>query len=217
MNAGGKITVAKAPLPPTYLEAKQALAKCVKVDECASWADKALALASYGKQAGDKALENMAQKILDRAIQRGGELLLEVEASKGGRPSKTKVGGGPSSMTRKALAEEAGISERQAKDMVRVARVPFEQFESLVESDDPATVTELAELGTKKREKEPRNPLLDPHLDWRYAIKKLVAVPSCGLDAMAAFMRSGNEENLEECKLALANLKAWQKALEKVM
>jgi hypothetical protein len=37
-------------------------------------------------------------------------------------------------------AKEAGLSPRQAKQMLRVARVPKPQFEGMVESDKPATV-----------------------------------------------------------------------------
>jgi hypothetical protein len=35
--------------------------------------------------------------------------------------------------------------------MINVARVPTEQFEKLVERDKPATISQLAQLGTKSR------------------------------------------------------------------
>ena len=50
--------VAKARLPKSYREAKAALAKCESVDECAEWADKAAAIASYARQADDLELAN---------------------------------------------------------------------------------------------------------------------------------------------------------------
>jgi hypothetical protein len=115
MNAAGKITVAKAPLPATYVEARKALAKCARVDECVKWADKAMASASYGRQMGDAAFQANAQKILDRAIRRGGELLENEKAAKGGnrgggRPPKVGNQRGVASplVSRKALAEVAG-------------------------------------------------------------------------------------------------------------
>jgi hypothetical protein len=101
-------------LPVNYTTAKSALAKCERVDECKSWADKALALKSYAKQMNDTALEDLAQRIRDRAVQRGGELLLELKANRGGRPSKTGAGADPSS-SRKDAARKAGLSPRQAK------------------------------------------------------------------------------------------------------
>jgi hypothetical protein len=40
------------------------------------------------------------------------------------------------------------MSPRQANNAVRVNRVPRDEFEQAVESDDPPTVTELAEHGS---------------------------------------------------------------------
>jgi hypothetical protein len=87
MNAIGKIAVAKASLPTNYQEAKTALAECVRVDECKSWADKAAALASYAKQADDERLLSYAKRIKVRAIDRMGELI-EAVAPKGGQAAK---------------------------------------------------------------------------------------------------------------------------------
>jgi hypothetical protein len=42
------------------------------------------ALASYGRQMKDQDMIHMAQRILDRAIRRGGELLGEMKANHGG-------------------------------------------------------------------------------------------------------------------------------------
>ena len=41
----------EAALPVRYEAAKRELAECERVDECASWAKKAAALASYARQA----------------------------------------------------------------------------------------------------------------------------------------------------------------------
>jgi hypothetical protein len=72
----GQVAKTKELLPTNYVSAKQALAACSKVDECKSWADKAMALKSYAKQMKDSQLEEMAQRIRDRAVRRGGEYVL---------------------------------------------------------------------------------------------------------------------------------------------
>ena len=46
---------------------------------------------------------------------------------------------------RSAAAKKAGMSERQRKTALRVANVPKEQFEKQVESENPPTVTKLAQ------------------------------------------------------------------------
>lgn len=176
MNALTKLpsglpSVANAKLPAVYESARTALAECSRVDECKDWADKAEALASYAKQAGDDSLRKTADRIQARAIQRCGELLKAINPSKGGRPRYhegkcsacgydgplkihecTKRGPAPdlvSSPTRTDAAREAGLSKRQQRDALRVANVPRDEFEAAVESDDPPTVTALAERGKK--------------------------------------------------------------------
>jgi hypothetical protein len=57
--------------------------------------------------------------------------------------------------------EAARISPRQGKTALRVARVNGKEFEEAVESDDPPTVTALAERGKKpglKFDLQGRNP-----------------------------------------------------------
>jgi hypothetical protein len=78
--------VAAARLPKVYEQAKQALAKCERIDQCKEWADKAAALASYARQAEDVELENNARRIRLKAVRRMGELLREIKPSRGGRP-----------------------------------------------------------------------------------------------------------------------------------
>lgn len=138
--------IASATLPETYERAKTALARCDQIDECKAWADKAAALASYAKQAKDDTLHRLATRISARAIRRAGELLQTFQ-SPGGRPSKTTAGTGESFSQRKAAAD-AGMSPRQELTAVRVANVPADDFEAAVESDDPPTVTALAQRGT---------------------------------------------------------------------
>jgi hypothetical protein len=141
--------ITDARLPATYEAAKQALAECVQVDECQTWADKAAALASYAKQSEDKALFTMARRIQARAIDRVGELLREIRPARGANQN-IKGGASPNVKTRKDAARDAGLSPDQAKQALRVNNVPRDQFDALVESDEPPSVTRLAELGTEK-------------------------------------------------------------------
>lgn len=144
-------SIANAPLPATYEAAKRAVTQCAQLDECKMWANKAEALASYARQANDKELLHLCMRIQARAIDRCGEMLHEIEPSKGGRPSETS-GDTPTSLGRFATAKEAGLSRDQTVTALRVNSVPRDQFEQMVESDNPPTVTELAELGTKRQE-----------------------------------------------------------------
>jgi hypothetical protein len=150
-----------APLPATYEAAQRALAECQRIDECRDWANKAHALASYARQAKDDSLRLTAIRIQNRAIRRAGELLKQIEPSKGGRPTETQKGDHPSCLrartragsvpiSRTVAAEQAGLSEHQRKTAIRVANVPAPVFEAAVESAKPPTVTELAVMGTNK-------------------------------------------------------------------
>lgn len=136
-----------AKLPGNYEDAKQYLAVCARIDECQDWADKAEALASYAKQADDTTLRKMADRIQARAIRRAGELLKEYDGR--GRPAENNNGGDVISQMQ--AAQNAGMSQRQKETAVRVANVPEADFEGAIESDDPPTVTALAEQGTNHR------------------------------------------------------------------
>lgn len=151
MNHEHLPSIANAALPETYQRAKVALAECAKADECMDWADKAAALASYAKQSEDTYLERMATRIKGRAIRRAGELLKAVEPAKNQYDKSAKAGAHPGS--RGEAAEEAGISPHQAKQAIRVANVPEEEFDTQIESDNPPTITKLADQGKKPRTK----------------------------------------------------------------
>jgi hypothetical protein len=140
-------SIKSASLPAKYQAAKVALAECNRIDECKDWADKTMALASYAKQSGDKEMENTAMRIRARAIRRCGELLQEFEKGTG---AHLKSGGAPTFM-RKDAAKEAGMSKDQAVTAIRVANVNGESFEQQIESDNPPTITNLAEQGKSSR------------------------------------------------------------------
>lgn len=145
-------SVANAKLPQTYERAKTALAECSSIDECKDWSDKAAALASYAKMSDDDTLRKYAERIQARAIRRCGELLRQIEPGQGARDGKRGVGGDtPLPFTRTEAAESAGMSKRQQMQATRVAGVPEQDFNKLVDSDTPPTVTKLAQMGTKKQ------------------------------------------------------------------
>jgi hypothetical protein len=148
--------IGSARLPTSYIAAKQAIETCSRMDECQEWADKAEALASYAKQADDNTLRTMADRIQARAIKRCGQLLRQIERpATGGRPAKNHDG--TVTVSRSQAAADAGLSERQKVTALRVANVPPDEFERLVEAETPATVSELADIG---RTHKPR-PIVD--------------------------------------------------------
>ncbi|SAK63389.1 hypothetical protein AWB80_02859 [Caballeronia pedi] len=165
-------SIADAKLPSVYRNAVTALEQATKIDECQSWADKAMALASYARQSRDDTLCKMAVRIQNRASRRCGELLAQVPRNPGGSPTHkaTRVGVNPSSPSSEfvtdglkhvdgiyAAGHDAKMSTGQIKTALRVAAVPEDVFEEQVESDDPPSVTKMAEQGTKPRPK----PLID--------------------------------------------------------
>ena len=150
MNSMNLPSVQSARLPATYEAARKALSECQGIDECQEWADKAAALASYAKQAEDETLMKMAARIKARAVRRAGELLHQIEPSKGGRPTQTSMGD-HTSLSRTDAAREAGMSKHQQVQATRVASVPQDDFEDQVESDRPPTLSQLAQQGVKPR------------------------------------------------------------------
>ncbi len=146
-----------ANLPVKYEAAKLAIMECFRTDECQDWADKMQALASYARQSQDYEMEKTALRIRSRAIKRGGEILKETEKAQGGdrKSAQYQKDAADPLISRKAAAEDAGLSARQAKTMIRVSNVPNEIFEQQVESENPPTITSLAQQGTTPSKKPP--------------------------------------------------------------
>lgn len=199
--------------PAVYERAKQALAECARVDECKDWANKAEALASYFQQSKNEQMMKDCRRIQARAIERCGELLREIEASKGGRPQKTQDGAVLSFPTRESVAADAGLSERQRKTALRVVSVPKETRDALIESDDPPTVTRLAEMGKQKKPE----PLIDlegiPPANFARAtelkgsLKRLAQF--CEQQDPVAIAKAFKPSELPEIKRALSSIEAW--------
>lgn len=165
-------SIANAQLPKNYEAAKVALAACNQIDECKDWADKSAALASYAKMADDDELYNFAVRVKARAIRRCGELLQQIEKGRGGQPSHATRGDAPPS--RNQTARDAGLSDDQRKDALRLASIPAADFDETVESDTPPTITRLAEQGTVKKATSPADIIGDRDpADFRAATEAL--------------------------------------------
>ena len=153
MTKKNQLPATSAPaLLERYEHARTALAECDRVDECKDWADKSLALAAYARQSKDTELEKTAIRIRARALRKAGEMLKLVEKGSGKNNQHTqakvkKAGAEPFHKTRKETYTAAGMSDRQAKEAVRVANVPEEVFEEKIEAFEPLSVSKLAELG----------------------------------------------------------------------
>jgi len=146
------LVISTAQLPALYEGAKRALVECSRIDECQQWADKAIAMASYARQSKDETLHKYADRIKARAITRCGELLKAIPPSKGGDPSLFNAhNGNDASVTRTQAAGDAGLSQRQKETALRVANVDPAVRDALIESDNPPTITALAEMGKKTR------------------------------------------------------------------
>jgi len=150
-------------MPVSYEMAKTALSQCYKLDEAKEWENKAAAIKVYAEQAHDETLRKLAVRIQGQAVRRYGELLKKLKPGKPGRKSggtvprnsetePTKSGGvAPHNSERGEAAAKAGLSRDQVKTALRVANVPEEKFEEQISSEDPPSVTKLAEQGTKSK------------------------------------------------------------------
>jgi len=139
----------RAPLPEIYTAAVSALRECDKIDETREWASKAEALASYARQAKDNRMRVMADRIQARAIRRCGELLGEIQAARGRRTDLELRAGTHPMLTRRQFATDAGLSDHQRKQALRIAHLPEQEFEAAVESAEPPSVTALAARGRR--------------------------------------------------------------------
>ncbi|MCA3488304.1 MAG: hypothetical protein IOD05_01945 [Rhodobacter sp.] len=66
-------------------------------------------------------------------MRRAGELLKQIEPQQGGDRRSDQRDAADPLVSRKAAAAEAGFSERQAKTATRIATIPEDAFEDMVE------------------------------------------------------------------------------------
>ncbi|MEL0030834.1 MAG: hypothetical protein VW778_08275 [Betaproteobacteria bacterium] len=211
-GTGELVPVCDAPLPIVYERATKALAECARIDECQDWANKAKALASYARQSKDDTLRKMADRIQARAIRRCGELLKQVEAGQGARDGK-RHDATDMPLNRTAAATQAGLSERQKVTALRVASIPQPEFEMEVESDQPPTITKLAEQG-KQEKLKPLHDLegIDPYLyaratELQGAIKRLAAY--CQKHDPKAIAGAFKHHEKDQIRSSISHVEAW--------
>lgn len=195
------IDPAHAKLPATYVAARKAMAECSRLDECQQWADKAQALASYARQSKDDQLRKLADRIQARAVRRCGELLKQIEPARGA--NQNIQDGAVPKVTRESAATDAGLSERQRKTALRVANVPEAAFTEQVESENPPTVTQLAQQGTQRRDgfaSVESNPLLEQ-------VRKFARF--CGGTDAASLAASVSESEKPEFQALIGEVDAW--------
>ena len=110
-----------------YDAARRALAAAHRVDEVKAIRDKAEAVRTYAKLAGDVEMQNMACEIRIRAERRAGQLLLDMEKNPGtrgaGRPRKdgTRFTRSMKSTAQKPTLEEIGVTKDQSSKWQRLA------------------------------------------------------------------------------------------------
>lgn len=80
------------------------------------------------------------------------------EENPSGRPDKFRGKRGPERSERRKMMEAAGLSRHQMYQMMQIANIPEDEFERLVESDDPPTITELARIGRGEQSKPKPSP-----------------------------------------------------------
>lgn len=208
-----------ARFPAVYERAKQALAECARIDECKDWANKAEALASYFQQSKNEQMIKDCRRIQARAIERCGELLMEIKTKQGARTDKLQEGDILKFPTRESVATAAGLSEHQRKTALRVVSVPKEQRDALIESNDPPTVTQLAEQGRQAKAgpqsvPQPLHDLegIDPYLyaratELQGAIKRLAAY--CQKHDPKAIAGAFKHHEKDQIRSSISHVEAW--------
>ena len=110
-----------------YDAARKAIAAAHRVDEAKKIRDKAEAVRTYAKLAGDLDMQNMAAEIRIRAERRAGQLLLDMEKNPGrrgaGRPRKdgTRVTSSTDTTAKAPKLEDIGVTKDQSSKWQRLA------------------------------------------------------------------------------------------------
>lgn len=149
--------IPNARMPLNYVVAKNAVSKCVKIDECKEWSDKTMALASYARQVKDRELEQNAKRLRLRAQVRMGELLRELDAPHGGwQDPDGKIRNRRGMSQRYQTGLDAGLSRAMINRTVSMARVPEEKREEVIEATPPISPRALSDLGRVRKFKTGR-------------------------------------------------------------
>ena len=146
-----------------YDAARRAIASAYRVDEAKKIRDKAEAVRTYAKLAGDLDMQNMAAEIRIRAERRAGQLLSDMQKNPGtrgeGRPRKdgTKIRRSVEPTAYRPTLDEIGISKDQSSKWQRLAlfvdestfeRALVQAREKNGELTNAALVREIREIAT---------------------------------------------------------------------
>jgi hypothetical protein len=110
-----------------YDAARKAIAAAHRVDEVKAIRDRAEAVRTYAKLAGDFELQNQAAEIRLRAERRAGQLLIEMEKNPGtrgaGRPRKdgTRITRSKTSTAKTPKLQDIGVTKDQSSKWQRLA------------------------------------------------------------------------------------------------
>ena len=114
--------------------------------------DKAAAMKAYAIMSKDKTLHNLALRIQLRAERRCGELSKAIPSRNNRGPEDEILG------ARKfEVLEAAGVSRNQAYQAETIADIPQADFDAMVESATPPTITQLVKASTKMRPRAEAN------------------------------------------------------------
>lgn len=139
-----------------YEAARSALAAAHSLDEVKDIRDKSEAMAAYARQAKDTELIAWATEIKVRAERRAGEMLVAAKDSK-----ELRGRGNPQLSTASTIGlEDLGISRDQSSRWQRMAAMPADQFEVVVETSKAQVgeVTSAVVLREAKRLEQPAKP-----------------------------------------------------------
>lgn len=130
----------------TISKARKALASARTLDDVLTIRDKAKAVETYVKAAGESlTVQNDASEIKLRAERKAGEITSKMETAKNQHDAKAKcASNGELPATKKEQLEDVGVSKMQASRFEKLAEMTDEDFETAIEeikSGDGAELT----------------------------------------------------------------------------
>ena len=133
----------------------RAIRNCSSVDEAKEIRNKAIALATYSKQALNRDNERKCCEIRIRAERRAGQLLHDREKAKGGTPHKKSYQSNGATSRARTLSDD-GLTKDQSSDWQKLAAVPEKQFElELQKPGVPTTEQILRNANPKPKGPDP--------------------------------------------------------------
>lgn len=157
-----------AALAPNWSAMRTAIAECEHIDEIKTLADKAVAIRAYYAQSRDIDNEVKAMRIRVRAERRMGELIEREQeagrlATRGGNGSNQHAANVDSNDI--STLSDLGIPRDRSARAQELARVPEEQFEAALATEERPSLRRIASLAPPKS--SPPAPRAAPQIDVR--------------------------------------------------